>query len=183
MRVETGNETSNIIGYKKGVTAFSYNPLKVEEGSVKQFPSYEDRNYYFQGTLGDAFVAGSRGVQHNEIGAKEFVLKINSTVVASYEVIKGFNCVMNHLKGKGVQCCYPLTSRDGSQLELYSESQLLKDGGNHEESGKEREFAIRVLVFLPGEMLDSIDRVHITPRLMYETGKYIGNLDVMLQVC
>ena len=150
---------------------------------MKQFPSYDDRNYYFQGTLGDAFVLNSKGVQQNEIVEKEFVLKINSTAFIPCEVIKGLNCIMNHLKGKGVQCPYPLTSRDGRQLEIYSESQLLKNEGNHETSDKEREFGIRVLVFLPGEMLDTIDRVHITPRLMYETGKYIGNLDAALQVC
>ena len=150
---------------------------------MKQFPSYDDRNFYFRGTLCDTIVPSySEKVKENELSLEEFVLKINSTAFIPWKVISSLNNVMNHLRGKGLQCPYPVTSRDGRQLEIFSESQLLKNEGNHGTSDKEREFGIRVLVFLPGELLDTIDRVHITPKLTYETGRYIGSLDVALRV-
>ena len=150
---------------------------------MRQFPSYDDRNFYFQGTLSDSLVPGcSEGFKDNEIGLEEFVLKINSTAFIPCKILDSLNNIMNHLKGKGVRCPYPLKSKNGRQLEIYSESQLLRSTGSYERSDREREFGIRVLIFLPGELLDKIDRVHITPRLMYETGKYIGKLDAALQV-
>ena len=141
---------------------------------MKQFPSYEGRTYYFRGTLADAFVPSSKGVQLNRC---EFVLKIYSAAYPC-ELLNGLNCIMNHLRGKGIQCPYPLTSRDGSQLEICSESRLSK----RERSDEEREYCAHVLFFIHGDLFDKIDRVHITPRLVYETGKYIGSLDAALQV-
>ncbi len=154
--------------------------LQVEEGSVKQFPSYDDRNYYFQGTLGDEFVPGSsKGTkdQPNKDGLEEFVLKINSMLYPR-DLVDGLNCMMSHLRGKGIQCPYPLTSRNGRQLEMCSESRLSKC----ETNDKEKEYCVRVLFFIRGDVLDKIDKVHITPGLVYETGKYVGSLDAALQV-
>ncbi len=158
--------------------------VKVEEKSVKQFPSYDDRNFYFQGTLSDSFVPGcSERVEENKMGLEEFVLKINSTAFIPCKILDSLNNIMNHLKGKEVRCPYPLKSKNGKLLEICSESQLLRSEGSCESSGKEREFGVRVLIFLPGELLDKIDRVHVTPKLMFETGQYFGKLDAALQVC
>ncbi len=145
---------------------------------MKQFSSYMDRNYYFQGTLGDEYVPGSsKGVQANKGGLEEFVLKINSMLYPR-DLVDGLNCMMSHLRGKGIQCPYPLTSRNGRQLEICSESRLLK----RETNDKEKEYCVRVFFFIRGEIFDKIDKVHITPGLVYETGKYVGSLDAALQV-
>ena len=148
---------------------------------MKQCPSYDDRNFYFRGTVTDAFVHSCKQPRQGKIGPRdvECVLKVNSTAFLPYEVISGSNRIMNHLKRKGIRCSYPLTSRHGRQIELCSEGRLVQ---NESRVDGEREFGLRVLAFLPGELMDEIDRSFITPGLLYETGKYIGNLDAALQV-
>ena len=151
---------------------------------MKQCPSYDDRNFYFRGTLADTFVHCDNEIKQGKIGAGdvECVLKINSTAFIPYELINSLNCIMNHLKGKGIECSYPLMSKHGKQIEVCSENGLLKNENSRKRIDNEREFGVRVLAFLPGEMMDEIDKRFVTPRLMYETGKYIGNLDAALQV-
>ena len=144
---------------------------------VKKMPSYVDRNFYFRGNIAGKFM----GPRANEM-TSEFVLKITNASV-NCEVTNGLNCALKHLYGKGFQCPYPLASRSGKETEVLNESQLLKgEFGNRESRGEENEFCARVLFFIPGEMMDKIDQVYVTPRLMYELGQYIGSIDAALQV-
>ena len=148
---------------------------KVE--AVKPLSSYVDRNFYFRGNLTGKF-SGPKGKET----INEFVLKITNASV-SYEDTIGLNSAMKHLYGKGFQCPYPLLSRSGKETEVLNENQLLKgEFSNRESRGEENKFCARVLFFIPGEMMDKIDQVYVTPRFMYEFGKYIGSIDAALQV-
>ena len=138
---------------------------EVREESVKQLPSYDDRNFYFRGSpeCGD--------------GMNEYVLKVSNTCF-SFEVNQGMNCVMRFLKSREFDCPYPLLSRRGVDVEHVPEMDLIEKDGDCEK----RKFSVRVVSFIPGEVMDNIDKIHITPRLLYDVGKYIGRIDTALQV-
>ena len=144
---------------------------------MRQLPSYEDRNYYFKGTLDGELVG--KGISRSLEGPEsmtEFVLKLSNSSLP-YQLIEGINAVTNYLKSKAFSCPYPLTSRKGKEVEVLSENQLLAGDVGANASGVQ--FCVRVLVFIPGETLNS---VQLTPKLAYDVGNYIGRMDAMLQV-
>lgn len=150
---------------------------EVKERSVKQLPSYEDRNYYFRGTLdGELVGKGITRDQERPEAINEFLLKLSNSSLP-YGLIEGINAVTNYLKSKGFSCPYPLPSRKGKEVEVLSQIQLLAGDVGANASGVQ--FCVRVLVFIPGETLDS---VQLTPKLAYDVGNYIGRMDAMLQV-
>ena len=108
-------------------------PFKeVEESSVKQLPSYEDRNYYLTGAT-NCDRDGNRG--------GEFVLKISNSL-KDMELKMGLNAVMCHLHQQGFECPQPLSSRNGKGVEMLSKEQLLAgDPGTSE--AKDLSFAYK----------------------------------------
>ena len=51
-----------------------------------------------------------------------------------------------------------------------------------EEPQEYKEFSARVMRFVSGQTLDSLDKQHLTPKLLFEVGAYIGRVDTALQV-
>ena len=144
---------------------------QVNEQSVKKLPSYDDRNFYFCGILEDS--ASSNNTE-------EYVLKVANSSFPP-ENFGGLNSVMKYLKSKGFNCPCPLIGRKGSDAEFVSESELSKlTNGQTGEDGKK--FCVRVLTYIPGELMDKIDKIQITPRLLYDVGNCIGSMDKVLQV-
>ena len=142
---------------------------EVEESSVKQLPSYEDRNYYLTGVTEGVTNCGSRD--------GEFVLKISNSLM-DIELKMGLNAVVSHLYQQGFECPQPLSSRNGKGVEMLSKEQLLAgDPGASEGEGPK--FCVQLLTFIPGKTLESIP---FTPRLAYEAGRYVGSIDAALQV-
>ena len=146
-------------------------PFKeVEESSVKQLPSYEDRNYYLTGVTEDYGRDGNRL-------EREFVLKISNSL-KDIEIKMGLNAVMSHLHQQGFECPQPLSSRNGKGVEILSKKQLLAgDPGANEGEGPK--FCVQLLTFIPGKTMEGIP---FTPRLAYEAGRYVGSVDAVLQV-
>jgi len=91
------------------------------EGSVKEFPSYKDRNYYFQTTSGE-----------------EYVLKITETSEPR-EILELQNAVMNHLERKNIafSCPSVVETIDGEEITYVDDC----DGTPH---------MVRLLTFVPG---------------------------------
>ena len=142
---------------------------EVEESSVKQLPSYEDRNYYLTGVTEGVTNCGRRD--------GEFVLKISNSLM-DIELKKGLNAVVSHLYQQGFECPQPLSSRNGKGIEMLSKEQLLAgDPGASEGEGPK--FCVQLLTFIPGKTMESIP---FTPRLAYEAGRYVGSIDAALQV-
>lgn len=143
---------------------------EVDEISVKQLPSYDDRNFYFRGRL---------EVDEIRTEVQEYVAKVSNSLM-SCELLDGLNAVMYHLRGKGFHCPSPLLSRKGASVEVVSENHLVGE----EQDGKQeqRTFCIRIFTYIPGEVMDKIDKAHLTPSLCYDIGKYIGRMDAALQV-
>ena len=156
----------------------------VDEHSVKQLPSYDDRNFYFRGTVvpeGAASVGSSTS-------SGEYVLKLNNPLLASCDILKGINDLLNHLHAKGfVKCNQPLINREGSDLLNITKDKLLEHENhlesteNMDESGK-CTFFLRVLTFIPGECFDQVDKCYLTPRLLYDVGHCVGSAEAILQV-
>ena len=139
---------------------------EVEESSVKQLPSYEDRNYYLTGVTEGVTNCGSRD--------GEFVLKISNSLM-DIELKMGLNAVVSHLYQQGFECPQPLSSRNGKGVEMLSKEQLLAgDPGASEGEGPK--FCVQLLMFILGKTLDSVP---FTPRLAYEAGRYVGGMDAV----
>ena len=185
-----------------------FNFKEVFPDSIKEFPSYEDRNYYF------------RGESLNAKGC-EYVLKLSNPLCVNLDVAIGLNSVMKHLSSCGFLTPYPQLSKSGSDTiqltgaelkvisEDFNESPLetlneLNDvtekvsakskPRSHEVgdsitnrssySGKEESnsYVIRVFSFIPGQLFDNVEKRFLTPGLVYTTGEMLGRLDKELMV-
>ena len=158
----------------------------IDEQSVKQLPSYDDRNFYFRGTV----APGTAANISSSMSLGEYVLKLNNPLLASYDVLKGINDLLNHLHLKGfTKCNQPLAGREGGDLLKITKDKLLEYEShlepteNVDQSSKYTcTFFLRVLTFIPGECFDKVDKHCLTPRLLYDVGHCIGSAEAILQV-
>ena len=160
----------------------SHFPFKgLEESSIQEFVSYDDRNYYFRGERLDPEAAS----RDSPTGA--YVLKVTNRRDVP-ELVAGLSEITHHLHQKGYRCPYPIPTILGSmgnmvvmnkkQLQTYENDtgSVASMNDNGEEDGS---YAVRVLVFIPGELLIKIPQ---DPQLLFKVGRYIGSLDRDLQV-
>lgn len=168
-------------------------PFKaVDELSVKQFPSYDDRNFYFRGTLEEApswepsaTCAANTDPKSAEDFEKEYVLKLGNPMFASYEVLNGTNALLNHLHAKGfTRCICPLVGRAGADVMVIARERLREYDSTLEvpEKMPEPNVHLRVVTFIPGECFDEVDKHYLTPRLLYDLGHCMGNVNSIMQV-
>ena len=174
------------VDQKRAVTlASSFFGLRVSDSSqVKEFVSYDDRNFYLRGTLPNLPNHANKrrrncGPQTNE---DEFVLKIlNHVDSENISYVNAQNEIMLHLSAHGFVCPVPAKSLSGEytlEWELKSES----NGGK--ENVKEKEFcvrvyAVRLLSFVPGKLLKDVP---CTPGLLFNLGRYVAKMNKALQV-
>ena len=163
-------------------------PFKsVNESSIRSLPSYDDRNYYFRGVLdGHGVATGRQNVSRND----EFILKLGNPLYASYETLRGINSMMKYLHDKrftGIS--YPIQSRQGQDLLAFPGKDLLKyelgccsDSLLTSMMDQTNRFHIRVITFIPGEMFDEVGKQSLTPKLVYDVGKCVGQMDRALEV-
>ena len=90
--------------------------------------------------------------------------------------------MMFFLRERQFPCCYPVaTRREGTHAVALTASELL--GAKHEEpTGKGVRYIVRVMNFIPGEVMDKIDKSCLTPELSYSVGCLAGRMDLELQV-
>lgn len=161
------------------ITCKYFNFTKVHGDSIKSFPSYSDRNYYFQGKCMNA-------------ASLEFVLKLNNPLYTTFEEMKGICSVMEHLTSHGFSTQHPLTSREGSHIIKLTYAELsgtLEDnkgietrdsttdtcGANKREPGFK--YFVSVLSYIPGQLFDKVEKRYLTPKLLYEIGELLGRID------
>lgn len=162
----------------------------IDELSVKQFPAYDDRNFYFRGTLEEGARpfdtptadADQKAAKNFE---KEYVLKLGNPLFASYEVLKGTNALLNHLHGNGCNWCIrPLVGRGGADVLVLAREKL----GEYDstlvlpEKMVEPNIHLRVVTFIPGECFDEVEKRYLTPRLLYDVGHRVGSTNAVMQV-
>lgn len=157
---DLSSETASVL-----ITKFF--PFKnVSAGSFKPLMSYYDRNIYFEGQT-----------ESCEKTLTQFVLKISNSDIA-FDIIHGLNAMMIYLSKRSFPNCCPIASRRGSHAILVSESELL--GKATEESGVK--YAVRVLTYIPGEVMDELGKQFLTPELAYCVGSLAGRMDLALRV-
>lgn len=168
----------------------------VDEHSVKEFPSYDDRNFYFRGRRTTACTAVAHAPETN-VGVPingmipehafegEYVLKLNNPLFASFDALKGINALLNHLHANGCnRCIRPIVGRSGTDIFEVTKEKVLEceNSPDSSENTTEFKFLMRVVTFIPGECLDSVDKHYLTPRLLYDVGHCIGSANAILQV-
>ena len=147
-------------------------PFKhVSLNSFKQLPSYDDRNIYFE------------GIHEDKTELMPFVLKMSSTDLYTLELVDGLSKMMLFVESRGFVCSAPIASRTGQHSLMATEQELL--GGKRSDGGEEVEtveYPVRVMRYIPGELMDKLDKCYLTPQLSYDVGNYVGRMDQALQV-
>lgn len=151
-----------------GIIKKYFNFKEVDKTSIKEFPSYRDRNYYFQGECADE--------SHHE-----FVFKQSNPLSTTFEVMEGVNAVMKHLHSRSLKTPYPLPSQKGSDLIELSKSELLSNT-EVDDNVPGMKYPVYVLSFIPGEIFDHVDKSSLTPELLTEVGEFLGKMDKELMV-
>ena len=166
--------------------------IAVDELSVKQFPAYDDRNFYFRGTLKEAptwersaTCTKDTNPKAADSFEKEYVLKLGNPLFASYEVLRGTNALLNHLYANGcTRCIRPLVGRAGADVLVIAREKLREYDNTLvlPEKMVEPNIHLRVVTFIPGECFDEVDKHYLTPRLLYDLGHFMGSANAIMQV-
>ena len=155
--------------------------LNVHEPSrVKEFVSYDDRNFYMKGALPSFSNQGNAGLTTRE---GEYVLKIlNHVDSENISVVNAQNEVMLHLKEHGFACPIPVRSLSGEytiQCELETSETKRRKEDFIEQEPPSRVYAVRLLTFVPGILLK---HVCCSRDLLFSLGCYIAKMNKALQV-
>lgn len=164
----------------------------VNEDSVKSLPGYDDRNYYFEGTT----LAGRNG---------QFIFKVFNCVHSSFSEIEGCNKLIRTLQATGILRQVPERSRAGPdtiQLKLSNlgnnvssniETVIATDHNIENSSGKHLVtvsglddsilYVVSILSFVPGVLLDNIDKKYLVHEVIWEIGTKMALMDKELKVC
>lgn len=135
---------------------------------VKEFVSYDDRNFYMKGTLPD---------HENELQTSEceFVLKIlNHVDSGNISFVNAQNEVMLYLKKQGFTCQVPLRALNNEFAAICCLTSDAASEGNH----KARVNALRLLSFVPGKLFKDVP---CTPGLLFNLGCYVAKMNKALQ--
>ena len=145
---------------------------------VREFDSYDDRNYYMKGTLtyrpANENIDGAL-LQENE---DEFVLKIlNNLDSENLLYVNAQNEMMLYLNARGFNCPVPMQSLKGPHTLLYKSKSSEEKMRNKEISY--REHAVRLLSFVPGKLIKCVS---CTTDLLFDLGRYVSKIHTALQV-
>ena len=159
-----------------------YFPFKeIETSSVEEFVSYDDRNYFFRGQRLDHYVE-----KHDSLPS-EYVLKVTNSNDSS-EIVVGLSGITKHLHKKGYKCPYPIPLSQPAggggeyddmvvlsyeQLVALEKDEAKKVNVEDAKNGVVKKYCVRVLVFVPGELLTKVPQ---SPGLLFKVGQYIGSL-------
>ncbi len=141
-----------------------YNFDTIDDDSIKHFPGYDDRNFYFVGTP-----AASKK-------STEFVLKIFNPLHSEHDVVVGISEVWAHIVSKGFNYSSYLHNCEGKAVSFVPKSLC------EEAAGSTETYAVRILHYVSGELFDKIEKRYLTPKLMREAGAFLGKLNAALQV-
>lgn len=203
----------------------------IEEDSIKELVSYNDRNYYFRGNRKPSYLecSFSPSILKQKVfklSPNEYVIKImNQTISSTREVINGLTSMKKFLYSRGLNVPYPITSLQGPELVMLTKSQVLayetkvekqlsccnndptvinnedavilldsetsipidegivihtpREESVLDEPSDTIQYCVRVLTFLPGEILHEVPQ---TPSVFFKVGEYLGHLHSELQV-
>lgn len=145
----------------------------IDQSSIKEFDSWEDRNYYFEDKTGD-----------------KFVLKIMREMPStSVDLVRGLAEVMLYLHEKRIPCSWPIKALDGKPVVVLKENELIPTMRceandyllpSHECVTKEQQYCVMALTFVEGNLADECP---MTSELLHNIGHCFASMDKELQVC
>ncbi len=141
---------------------------------MKQLPGYEDRNFYLE-----AFITETKSEETNSTASRRFVLKVFNSVTPQ-ELAEGITSVLMHLKSRGIHCPVPVVSREGNTVLVLPEEEILQQDAAVIRSRRKPKFCTVLLTYISGMTLEKV--AEPSPQLLYEVGKYVGEIDAALQV-
>ena len=178
----------SVVGIIKDYFPFT----SVQQDSIKELESYDDRNYYFRGDLPADMVPCYPSKQTVHITSNnEYVLKIlNHRDSAERGTIEYLTEMKKYLYSNGYNVPFPIPSKvnSGSEIVTLMESDIqrcIQDGKPllNESAYDTKQYHVRVLTFIPGVLLHDIPQSPQYPQLMFNVGEYMGNLHNKLKVC
>ncbi len=113
-----------------------------------------------------------------------FVLKVSSTGMMP-EILEGINIQMIFLSRHGFPCCHThwppgvVGTLNSHPAELLG---TVDDPAAETQGCVEVKYPIRVLEFIPGEIMDKLDESLLSTQLTHSVGKMAGEMDLLLQV-
>ena len=150
---------------------------------VREFVSYDDRNFYMKGTLPHVHhVHGNDGEGLLRKSEDEFVLKIlNHVDSENISSVQGQNEALLFLKEMGFACPVPSRALNGEytikcSLNPVEVGNTRKD---EEDEQSDRVFAVRLLSFVPGKLLRDVP---CTAEVLFSLGRYTAKMNKALQV-
>lgn len=150
----------------------------VVEDSVKVFPAYDDVNYYLRGELLDHYCT-------------EFVLKVVNPVHTSLPVLKSISKLMSYISSRGFKFSTPCPQLSSAGTDILSLTTKELKGlpaspkdliAGSVENPENMEYNVLLLSFIPGELLDNIEKKYLTPAVLKEVGEMIATIDKELKV-
>ena len=142
----------------------------IDQSSIEEFDSWEDRNYYFEDKSGD-----------------KFVLKIMREMPStSAELVRGLAEVMLYLHQRGLPCSWPIKALDGKPVVILKENELISmrcEANTYlspSHGSKQQQYCVMVLTFIEGSLADECP---MTNELLFNIGRCFASMDKELQVC
>ncbi|XP_011403617.1 PREDICTED: hydroxylysine kinase-like [Amphimedon queenslandica] len=143
----------------------------IDQSSIKEFDSWEDRNYYF------------------EDKTDKYVLKIMREMPStSVDLVRGLAEVMLYLHERRIPCSWPIKALDGKPVVVLKENELINSTRcetnnylppSHEcRVTKEQQYCVMVLTFIEGNLADECP---MTSELLFNIGSCFASMDKELQ--
>ena len=139
-----------------------YPVTNINPQSIKFLGGFDDHNYYVKGSP-----VGSDSI-------KEFVFKVMVGTDPNY--FDAMTKLMLHLNKEGINVTLPVASMNNN-IEFavpLKKSHIVK-----QKVEDDRDYTGFLLTYLPGSILSSLQR---SPKLLYNIGGLVGNLNSVLQV-
>lgn len=146
----------------------------IDDSSVVELNSYDDRNYYVRTTD----------------GSREYTLKVHNGVESRRPaLLAAQSAMMRHLDAAGVPVPVPVKTDAGKRLDAVGAKMRgvdaddvaflrlpLPDGSDQ----PHRDHAVRVLTWIPGEIAERSARVVHTPKFLRDVGGFLGDVAAAL---
>lgn len=184
-----GGDSSNI--YKPNLTQDQIKTLVLENYglvvlSMKEFPSYDDLNYYLVATPSSSSSSSSTSSATTTTEQKEYVIKINNQD-EDRSALDLQNSAMIHLRQKGFPSPPVLKNLRGElifeidtqSLQVVTNStEVAAAGDDNSVINSKPAYPVRLLGFVPGTLLCDIKT---TPEHYFNIGKFLGQVDIAFE--
>lgn len=141
--------------------------LPLETSQVKEFVSYDDRNFYFP-------AVSYTNADTNASEVLDVIFKVHNGVESdNVELIRAHNDVLTVLSESGIMVPEPLPVKEGRAEKIgWIHLKRLRD------ESQTRKHAVRLLRFIDGVVIDQ--QAEEKPEMLHDLGQFLGKMDKTL---